>query len=60
MGLDTREEASKKCNFLEEAGQLPERDEILILPGGSMLIDLEGPMEEEEMGKPIGSPILCG
>lgn len=58
--LGTQEDRAKKGKALKEVSGLPAREEIIILSGGRILIDIEGPLEEEELGEPVPGLMLCG
>jgi len=39
---------------------LPKVDELIILPGGLVALDIETPLEEEDLGEALAGTILCG
>jgi hypothetical protein len=58
--IGTAEERREQAEALKEAGRFPEEDELIVLPGGKILLDVEGPLDEEELGDAVGGPMLCG
>jgi hypothetical protein len=55
------EENIKACAAIAKAKKLPEKNEIIILPGGTILFDAEGPLGDgETLGDQVGDDIHCG
>lgn len=59
MKFATEEDNAKQLRQ-ELDGELPEENEVIITADGLVVIDEEGPLTAEEIGKPVSSSILCG
>ena len=49
-----------RIKVLKEIPRLPEPNEVIITKEGLILIDIAGPLKEEDLGESIGEEILCG
>lgn len=58
---DYPEEIEK--NFISISKDLiffPEQDEIIFFPGGIALVDIDGPLTEDDLGEVCDHDLLCG